>query len=287
MEFFVFTFWLGFSLIIGALGRHRNIGFLFAFLWSILLSPIIGLAITLFSKTRVNQEQNKSAILNQLEQINNLKEKGILNEVEFTKEKAELLGKLNNPTNESSSSKKAHIIALLLLPIILIGGAFAIKFYYQAKHTNADLETPNNIPTDTIQNQQTTAKSQINENNEQFGYVSGSMYYESEGIPNSIRLIFENIDTGEKIELDYDNCMDEGYNYKMKLPIGNYYVFEDGFPTFVIDDGSDKPLKDNDTKKYYYTLSCNGKSQSHTKQIVKVMANKLVTDVIPCDEIDN
>jgi len=95
MEFFVFTFWLGFSLIIGALGRHRNIGFLFAFLWSILLSPIIGLAITLFSKTRVNQEQNKSAILNQLEQINNLKEKGILNEVEFTKEKAELLGKLN------------------------------------------------------------------------------------------------------------------------------------------------------------------------------------------------
>jgi hypothetical protein len=41
--------WILFSILIGLLGQNRKIGFLGAFLFSLLLSPIIGLIITLFS----------------------------------------------------------------------------------------------------------------------------------------------------------------------------------------------------------------------------------------------
>jgi len=41
--------WILFSVLIGLLGQNRKIGFLGAFLFSLLLSPIIGLIITLFS----------------------------------------------------------------------------------------------------------------------------------------------------------------------------------------------------------------------------------------------
>jgi hypothetical protein len=285
MEYYVFAFWLGFSLIIGALGRHRNIGFLFAFLWSILLSPIIGLAITLFSKTKINHNENRSSVLNQLEQIKNLQEKGILNETQFENEKTELLNKLNNPIDESSASKRNHIIGLLLFFVLIIGSGFAIKYYIHSKHNKTEIEVIENNPTDSIQNNNSAIKTEINNNEKEYGYISGRMYYPSDGIPNSVRLIFENIETGNMVELDYSNCMDESYNYKMKLPVGAYYIFEDGFPTFVADDGnSEKSIKDNSDRKCYYTLSCNGKSNSHKKQIVKVLPNKLISDIVPCDE---
>ena len=108
------------------------------------------------------------------------------------------------------------------------------------------------------------------------------MYYGSEGIPDFIRLIFENIETGNKIELDYSNCMDELYNFKMKLPIGNYYVYENGFPPPLNSDETDS--SEDIEIRTYYTLSCNGASNSHKKQIVKVLPNKLITDIVPCDE---
>ena len=282
MEFYVFAFWLGFSLIIGALGRHSNIGFLFAFLWSILLSPIIGLAITLFSKTKINYNENRSSILNQLEQIKNLQEKGILNETQFENEKTELLNKLDNSIDESSASKRTHIIVLLLFLVLIIGSGFAIKYYIHSKHNKAEIEVVENNPTDTIQNKNSAIKTEINNEEKQFGYISGRMYYGSEGIPDFIRLIFENIETGNKIELDYSNCMDESYNFKMKLPIGNYYVYENGFPPPLNSDETDS--SEDIEIRTYYTLSCNGASNSHKKQIVKVLPNKLITDIVPCDE---
>ncbi len=58
MDFFIeiFSIWLIFSLIIGIIGSNRKIGFGMAFLWSIILSPIIGLVIALFSKKKINLE---------------------------------------------------------------------------------------------------------------------------------------------------------------------------------------------------------------------------------------
>ena len=47
---YVIIFWVGASLIVGIIGMERKIGFLWAFLCSIFLSPIIGLIITLLSE---------------------------------------------------------------------------------------------------------------------------------------------------------------------------------------------------------------------------------------------
>ena len=284
MEYFTAAFWLGFSLIIGALGRHRNIGFLFAFLWSILLSPIIGLAITIFSKPKTNHNENRTTLLNQLAQIKYLQEKGILNETQFENEKTALLSKLNHLIDESSVSKRNHTIGLLLFFVLIIATAFAIKYYLQSKQKNDEVALQENIPAADIQNQNSEAETQINTAEIQYGYISGNMYYASEGIPDFIRLFFENIETETKIELDYSNCMDESYHYKMKLPIGNYYVYEDGFPPPVNADETDSATQENKDTRSYYTLSCSGESNGHQKQIVKVLPNKETTAIVPCDE---
>lgn len=56
MEYFIL--WIGFALLVGVLGKDRNIGSGYAFLWAILLSPIIGLVIVLNSdkKKNVNEQ---------------------------------------------------------------------------------------------------------------------------------------------------------------------------------------------------------------------------------------
>ena len=44
-----FVLWLGLALLVGVVGKDRKIGFGLAFLWAILLSPLIGLVIALLS----------------------------------------------------------------------------------------------------------------------------------------------------------------------------------------------------------------------------------------------
>ncbi|WKK81095.1 hypothetical protein [Marivirga arenosa] len=43
--------WVILALLVGAIGSNRKIGFGMALLWSILLSPLVGLIITLFSES--------------------------------------------------------------------------------------------------------------------------------------------------------------------------------------------------------------------------------------------
>ncbi len=45
-------FWIVFSILIGLVGKQRKIGFGGAFFLSLLLSPLIGLIITLISKEK-------------------------------------------------------------------------------------------------------------------------------------------------------------------------------------------------------------------------------------------
>jgi Na+/melibiose symporter-like transporter len=57
----VFVVWIVFSLLVGMVGKEKNIGFGWAFFWSLLLSPLIGLIITLTSsKKRVKSHAYKS-----------------------------------------------------------------------------------------------------------------------------------------------------------------------------------------------------------------------------------
>lgn len=282
MEFYVFLLWIGFTIIVGAIGRHRNIGFLYATLWSLLLSPIIGIGITLYSKKRIDHETQRRNTLTQLEQINNLKEKSILTEEQFENEKKELLEKLNNPVSDITSIRIKHLIGILLVPVIFFLGYIGISYYHNLKREKTAIEQQETSKQpDTTKTENETVLQQEN-TTEQYGFVRGRMYYGGEGIPNSVRLIFEDINTGKQIELDYDNCMDKDYNFKMRLPVGSYYVFEDGFPTFVNPDN--EAMNDNSNKRTYYTASCNGIYNSHQKKIVKVEPFKTVREVIPCDE---
>jgi hypothetical protein len=109
----IFFAWIIFSIVVGAIGSNRKIGFFGAFLLSLLLSPVIGLIITLVSKdkdeeeykknllntqkkqqeTLSNMESNvkKRSLSEELEKIKKMKDDGLLNEEEFQKAKEKVL----------------------------------------------------------------------------------------------------------------------------------------------------------------------------------------------------
>ena len=111
MEFIIFIAWITFSLYIGILGDYRKIGFWRAFLLSLVLSPLIGFVITLFSKTlkqqRLDDEllenqkeqtrllaeksSNSISIVDELEKLAKLKDRGLITESEFQLGKEKLL----------------------------------------------------------------------------------------------------------------------------------------------------------------------------------------------------
>lgn len=214
MEYILaFIFWLGLSLIISAIGSKRNIGFFFSFLWSILLSPIIGLAITLFSKPKKNREEVKESILNQLEKINSLKEKNIISETQFENEKRGLTYRLNNLDKELNTSKKPHYIALLVLLGLILIGIFAFRSYWQSKNQKTDEFSLNQI----------LKESNKEESNKSFSIISGQATYASDGIPDYINVFAKNIETNQITKHTlFDR--DKGY-FEIKIPKGNYYVF--------------------------------------------------------------
>jgi len=58
----VFFVWILFSLLVGAIGSDRKIGFWGAFFLSLILSPIIGLIITVVSPTKAKIAQEKETL---------------------------------------------------------------------------------------------------------------------------------------------------------------------------------------------------------------------------------
>lgn len=114
MEAIIFIAWITFSLFVGMLGDDRKIGFWGSFLLSIILSPIIALIITMFSKTLKQQriddeilenqkeqtrllaeksENNTISIADEIEKLISLKDKGLLTEEEFQQAKQRLINK--------------------------------------------------------------------------------------------------------------------------------------------------------------------------------------------------
>ena len=58
----IFIGWIIFSFIIGFIGKERKVGFAGAFFLSLLLSPLIGLIITLVSKDKGVEQYQKQVL---------------------------------------------------------------------------------------------------------------------------------------------------------------------------------------------------------------------------------
>ena len=106
---FTLLAWIFFSLVVGAIGADRTIGFWGSFFISLLLSPVIGFIIVLFYKSNATaaaeiksrriQEETLEAIKNkpekniaeELQKLSDLKENGVLDDQEFLVAKQKLL----------------------------------------------------------------------------------------------------------------------------------------------------------------------------------------------------
>lgn len=88
MEVMMF-FWFIFSLVIGAFGADRNIGFWGAFLLSLLLSPLVGLiGVALSGRPQVISKENN---ISKLKDLADLRDRNVISEEEFNKQKGKLL----------------------------------------------------------------------------------------------------------------------------------------------------------------------------------------------------
>lgn len=94
--------WIFFTFVVAAIGGNRKIGFWGAFFISLLLSPLIGLIITLISPsnethvitTTTNAPQQPVTITLELERLKKLKDDGTIDDTEFQKLKNQLLEKV-------------------------------------------------------------------------------------------------------------------------------------------------------------------------------------------------
>lgn len=98
----IFLVWGVASLIIGFVGEKKTIGFFGAFFVSLLLSPIIGLVITMLSKDKA-QLQKEQALINmalttnqisvaeEIGKLADLKERGLITQDEFDNQKEKIL----------------------------------------------------------------------------------------------------------------------------------------------------------------------------------------------------
>jgi len=65
--------WFILSVIVGVIGSGRNIGFFGAFFLSLILSPLIGIIITLISKSPEDEDYKKKVLKTQIAQTAALK----------------------------------------------------------------------------------------------------------------------------------------------------------------------------------------------------------------------
>ncbi len=109
----IIFWWIILSIVIGIIGSYRKIGGFWAFVISILLSPIIGFIVVLFSKSKKQEEYekkllevqieqkdkmeeikanfNKKSIPDELDRIKKMKDAGQLTEEEYQKAKEKII----------------------------------------------------------------------------------------------------------------------------------------------------------------------------------------------------
>ena len=109
----VYVIWIVFSIIVGAIGSSKKIGFFGAFILSLVLSPVIGLIIVLVSKSKADEKLQKDllktqkqqqevlteikekstgiSVADEIKKLQEMKDAGQLTEDEFMQAKAKLL----------------------------------------------------------------------------------------------------------------------------------------------------------------------------------------------------
>lgn len=87
----IFFIWIVLSFFAAFAGEGKKVGYWGAFLWSILLSPLIGLIIGLISAPKEEPKKETINVADELKKLGALKEKGTITEEEFEKQKAKLL----------------------------------------------------------------------------------------------------------------------------------------------------------------------------------------------------
>ena len=109
--------WIIFSFVVGFIGMDRNIGFWGAFFLSLLLSPVIGLIITLVSKNKADEAYKKRVLQTQRKQQEALrklseskKEESKISSVAEELEKLKKLRDDNSITEEEFLKLKTRII---------------------------------------------------------------------------------------------------------------------------------------------------------------------------------
>ncbi|HEU4634342.1 MAG TPA: SHOCT domain-containing protein [Flavisolibacter sp.] len=104
----IFIFWIICAIIVGAIATDKAMGFWGGFLWSILLSPLIGIIIVLASKSKTQeaieqgmiqklsqptppQSKPDLSITEQLTQLEDLKSKSLVTEEEYQKMRSKIM----------------------------------------------------------------------------------------------------------------------------------------------------------------------------------------------------
>jgi len=106
MDILIYIFiWILLSFFVGSLGRHKNIGFSSAFIICLLLSPLIGLIVVLFSGNKINLNDEKIAY-----------DAGIITDAEFKEKIRKVI-----PTHEDKEDmKRGYLIAGAIVIIVVV-----------------------------------------------------------------------------------------------------------------------------------------------------------------------
>jgi hypothetical protein len=93
----VVVFWIIFAFVVAMMGDSRKIGFGWALFWACLLSPLIGVLIVLASDRKKPQEVvvkgGVNSVADELAKLADLRDRKIISEEDFEKQKAKVLAK--------------------------------------------------------------------------------------------------------------------------------------------------------------------------------------------------
>lgn len=90
--------WIGLSILVGKLSARGIIGFWIAFLVSFFTTPVTGLIVALISILLANNKesitQSPHSVSSKMEELNKLKEKGLITDQEYQETKKKILNSL-------------------------------------------------------------------------------------------------------------------------------------------------------------------------------------------------
>lgn len=178
-----------------------------------------------------------------------------------------------NPNIEPTN--QGHRILVLTLVILLTAGVIGGSTYYvlsqqnkaQQKLIDELQKTASDAATQKKEKKKTTSEAVVQKDEiAQEGYMEGSFTYPSSFIPDNIIAYAENISTGEKYnssEVLSGSQFTYNKGYKIKVPVGDYYVYA---------------MVPPDTTKAYYskfvTCGMSVDCKDTSKILVKVELNK-------------